>query len=53
VGGDLYLNNLKIIEGLELPEKIGGVIYLGSLSIEDKKKLAEKYPQHAEKILAL
>jgi hypothetical protein len=51
VGGDLYLNSLKTIEGLELPERIDGKIYLNNLSIEDKKKLAEKYPQHTEKIL--
>jgi len=50
--GDLFLNNLETIEGLELPERIGGEIYLDSLSMEDKEKLAEKYPQHAEKILA-
>ena len=52
VGEGLYLNSLKTIKGLELPESVTGDIYLYSLSMEDKRKLAEKYPQHAEKILA-
>ena len=50
IGGDISFFYLTTAEGLTLPENIGGDIYLGSLPVEDKKLLKEKYPQHADKI---
>ena len=50
IGGNLDLWSLTSAEGLILPESVGGVIKLGSLSEQDKQKLREQYPQHAEKI---
>ena len=48
--GDLYLNNLASATGLVLTVKISGNIHLYSLPSEEKEKLRQRYPQHADKI---
>ncbi len=50
VEGALYLDNLSSIEGLTMPNIVKWNIFMSSLSLEDKQKLREKYPQYADKI---
>ncbi|MCD5390121.1 MAG: PcfJ domain-containing protein [Candidatus Pacebacteria bacterium] len=50
IKGNLDLNGLTSAEHLVLPNTIGGGLYLGGLSENDKEMLREKYPQHADKI---
>ena len=47
---DLNLSGLTSAEHLTLPDSIGGGLDLSGLSDDEKEKLRERYPQHADKI---